>query len=129
MIAFKESDDTAHRLIYANILGMLGNNTGVPALVEHVRSTEWDEGWNFRGMGQFGGSISPLDSHIIALGKSGTAERLPVILEKVATLDADKEFSHHRSVALALEAHPDPSAAKPLADLLSQDNISLSSHK
>ena len=74
--ALKDNQDPAQRLIYANILGMLGDQSGVPVIADHVRSQEWDEGWNFRGMGQFGGSISPLDSHIIALGKSGAAERL-----------------------------------------------------
>ena len=121
--AFADSDDPTHRLTYANILGMLGDHTGVPTLIEHVRAQDWDEGWNFRGMGQFGGSISPLDSHIIALGKSAANERLSAIVGKVASLDASKEFSHHRAVALALEAHPDPSAAKPLADLLSKENM------
>lgn len=123
MNAFQQSSDPSPRLIYANILGMLGDKSGVAALVEHVRSQSWDEGWNFRGMGQFGGSISPLDSHIIALGQSGDPAALPVIFEKLAQLDAGKEFSHHRAVAMALEAQRDASAAKPLAELLAKENM------
>ncbi|MCB1078985.1 MAG: hypothetical protein KDM64_14280, partial [Verrucomicrobiae bacterium] len=91
--------------------------------IESIRSQEWDGGWNFRGMGQFGGSISPLDSHLIAAGQSGDPKALPVILEKVAQLDAAKEFSHHRAVAMALEAQRDPSAAKALADLLGKEGM------
>ncbi len=121
--AHAEAAEPAPKLIYANILGMLGDETGVPTLISHVRAQEWDAGWNFRGMGQFGGSISPLDSHIIALGKSGSPRALAVILEKVATLDATKEFSHHRAVSLALEALRAPAAAQPLADLLSRENM------
>lgn len=122
--AHAEAGTAEDRLIYANILGMLGDSTGVPTLIETVRSQDWDEGWNFRGMGQFGGSISPLDSHLIALGQSGDARGLPVILEKVATLDATREFSHHRAVAMALEAQRAPSAARPLAELLAKEGMS-----
>jgi flavin-dependent dehydrogenase len=119
--AYQTADTPENKLIYANILGMLGDASGVNTLIATVEGQEWDEGWNFRGMGQFGGSISPLDSHIIALGQSGDPKGLPVILEKVAQLDASKEFSHHRAVAMALEAQRDPATAKALADLLSRE--------
>ncbi len=121
--ALEKAETPEHRLVYANILGMLGDDTGASVLIDHIRSNEWDEGWNFRGMGQFGGSISPLDSHIIALGQSGSPKAVPVILEKVALLDATKEFSHHRAVAMALEAQRDPSAAEALAELLAKDDM------
>lgn len=123
--AFQKADTPEHQLIYANILGMLGDNTGVKVLAKEISAQDWDEGWNFRGMGQFGGSISRLDSHIIALGKSGDAKAaLPVILEKVKTLDAGKEFSHHRAVSLALETLKDPRAAEDLAAVLEKENMS-----
>ncbi len=122
--AYKETSLSEHKLIYANILGMLGDTDGSQILIETIESTEWDEGWNFRGMGQFGGSISPLDSLIIALGRSGNRNGIPVILEKVRQLDSSREFSHHRAVAMSLEALRDPSAAKPLADLLLRENMS-----
>lgn len=121
--AFKKADSNEHRLVYANILGMLGDTSGIPVLIEHIRSQDWDPGWNFRGMGQFGGSISPLDSHIIALGTSGDPKGLPVILEKIGQLDATREFSHHRAVAMALETQRDPSTAKALAELLSKEKM------
>lgn len=121
--ALEKAESAEHRLVYANILGMLGDASGVPILIEHIESQEWDEGWNFRGMGQFGGSISPLDSHIIALGQSGDARAIPVILKKVAQLDATKEFSHHRAVAMAFEAQRDSATAKPLAELLSKEGM------
>lgn len=121
--AFKKSDEQESKLIYANILGMLGDAAGADALADTIGSSEWDEGWNFRGMGQFGGSISRLDSHIIALGTSGDEEHLPVIFEKIGQLDASKEFSHHRAVAMALESHAYPEGAKPLADLLSKEGM------
>ncbi len=123
--AFKNTDSPEHQLIYANILGMLGDATGSQVLADTISSQEWDEGWNFRGMGQFGGSISRLDSHIIALGKSGdVTTAMPVLLEKTEQLDQEKEFSHHRSVSLAFETLRDPAAAEALAEVLKKENMS-----
>ena len=107
-----------------DILGMLGDASGAGTLIEAIRSQDWDAGWNFRGMGQFGGSISRLDSHIIALGRSGAKEGQAAIFEKVAALDASKEFSHHRAVAMALEEMGDKPASGPLAELLSKSGMS-----
>lgn len=121
--AHATAESKEHRLIYANILGMLGDPAGAPDLIAEIESQDWDVGWNFRGMGQFGGSISRLDSHIIALGTSGAPEGLPVILAKAAELDATKEFSHHRAVAMACEARRDPAAAEALAALLSKEKM------
>ena len=121
--AFENAATEEDRLVYANILGMLGDATGGKTLINEIESSPWDEGWNFRGMGQYGGSISRLDSHIIALGKSGDPQSLNVVLEKLQTLDANVEFSHHRAVAMALETIADQRAAKPIADLLLKDGM------
>ena len=121
--AYQAADTQEKKIIYANILGMLGDPTGNKTLIEVIDGSEWDAGWNFRGMGQFGGSLSRLDSLIIALGRSGDKQALPTILRKVEQLDPTKEFSHHRAVAMSLEALRDPSAAKPLADLLSKEGM------
>jgi len=97
------SDDEV--LAYAHVLGMMWDPAGVETLAEKVRSAEaFDKGWNFKGMGQYGMSVSALDSYIIALGRTRDGRALAPILEKVALLDASKEFSHHRACALALEA-------------------------
>ncbi len=74
-------------------------------------------------MGQFGAALSPLDVLIIQLGQTGSRQALPAILEKVALLDARKDFSHHRAVGLALELLADPAAAQPLAELLAKDGM------
>ena len=122
--AFTATEPGERKRVYANILGMLGDGSGAGVLAETVQQSDWDTGWNFRGMGQFGGSISRLDSHIIALGRSGDAKGRNVILDKVATLDASKEFSHHRAVAMALEEHgKNSAAAEALAKLLAKDGM------
>ena len=69
-------------------------------------------------MGQYGASLSPLDSLIIALGRTGDKRGLGAILEKVEQLNAESEFSHHRAVAMALERLRGPAAARALAELL-----------
>ena len=111
-------------IVYAHVLGMLGDATGVETLIAMIGSSAWDKGWNYTGMGQFGMSISHLDSLIIALGRTGDAAGLGVILEKVKQLDTSKsEFSHYRAVAVALETLGDSEGAKPLADLLGREGV------
>ena len=110
---------------YAMALAMLGDRTGVDSIVELVRKTaEWDKGWNYKGMGQFGNAMSPLDCRLVALGRAGDRRAVPVVLEKLKLLSAQKEFSHHRAVGLALELLRDPAAAQPLAELLAQPGMS-----
>ncbi len=122
--AFEQAEDPEAALVYARILAMLGDPSGAGVLADEVRRRPWDDGWNYRGMGQYGASLSPLDSLIIALGRTDSPEALPPILEKVERLDADKDFSHHRAVAEALESLGDPAAAGPLAGLLNKDGMS-----
>jgi hypothetical protein len=117
--AYAQAASEEDRLIYAHILGMMGDPTGADTLLEKVRTTDWDKGWDFRGMGQFGASLSTLDSYIIALGRTRDRRAVPVILEKVNALHKGGQFSHFRAVAVALETLADPSAARPLAELLS----------
>jgi len=121
--AYSEATDEKAKLIYAHILGMHGDATGSETLEKGVKDAEWDKGWNFTGMGQFGMSQSHLDSLIVALGRTKSESGLKPILEKVQTLDSGSEFSHCRSVALALEALADPAAAEPLAELLGKEGI------
>ncbi len=111
------------KLIYAHILGMLGDPTGSQSLLDAVLSQEWDEGWRFTGMGQFGGSVSPLDSLIIALGRTRDPRALKIILDKVEKLSASDAFSHHRAIAMALETMGDRQAARLLAELLKKPDM------
>ncbi|MHC4074198.1 MAG: FAD-dependent oxidoreductase, partial [Planctomycetota bacterium] len=121
--AYKTAEKTKAKLAYAHILGMLGDATGSETLVDAVKSTEWDKGWNFTGMGQYGASLSALDSVIIALGRTRDKWGLAPILDKVGQLDAESEFSHCRAVGMALEILSDSDAAKPLARLLQTPGI------
>jgi flavin-dependent dehydrogenase len=121
--AYKAATDEKQKLAYAHISGMLGDATGVDTLLEAVRSSEWDKGWNFTGMGQYGASVSPLDSIIIALGRTGDKRAVKIIIEKVEQLDPNSEFSHCRAVAMALEKLGDAAAARSVATLLKKPGM------
>jgi hypothetical protein len=117
------------QLTYAKALAVLGNNRGLEPLIAEVRGKDnWDEGWNYRGMGQFGAAFSPLDNLIVALGRTRDRKAVPAILEKLALLNRDRAFSHHRAIGLALEQIGDPAAARPLAELLAQPGMSGHAH-
>jgi len=122
--AYAAAKDDDAKLTYANILALFGSKAGADTLLAKVKAaTEFDKGWNYTGMGQFGRSVSALDQYIIALGRTRDPRALDAILEKVALLDASKEYSHHRACAVALETLGDPRAAKPLADLLAKPGM------
>ena len=111
------------QLIYAHVLGMMGDATGADALARAVSSATWDKGWRYTGMGQFGACMSPLDSWIIALGRTKSPAALKPILEKLNQLDPATEFSHFRALAIALETLGDKAAAAPLAALLQKPGV------
>lgn len=116
-----EGDD---KLVYAHALAVLGDDTAVDLLIDEVRGYDaWDEGWNYRGMGQFGSALSPLDRLIVALGRAGNPKAIDAIVEKSELLNADSEFSHHRAVGLGLELLRNRRAAEPLAALLTKPDM------
>ncbi|WP_269542818.1 FAD-dependent oxidoreductase [Cerasicoccus fimbriatus] len=118
---------TAQSLRYAQLIALMGDNQAQAEIAEKISNSEWDTGWNYTGMGQFGMSMSPLDGLIVALAESGDASAWPVILEKIATLQSGMEFSHFRAVGMACEVlnarHPNPEAAAALAALLDLPGI------
>ena len=124
----KRSFGTAHgeaRLTYAKVLGFLGETDGVDLLIEKLKQVDsWDAKIFQGGMAEYAHLPTPIDALILALGYSGDRRALPAILDKLEMLDADVTLSHHRSIALALEALGDPTAAEPLARLLEKPGMS-----
>ncbi len=115
-------------LRYSLVLALLGRREGTPLLLHNLAATGWDAGWNFRGMGQFGLSLSPVDARLVALGRAGGPEAWPVVLEKIRALGPLPDFSHCRAVAEACEGlyprHANAEAAPALAAVLAQPGIS-----
>lgn len=122
--AFGKAEAPDAKLKYAHVLALLGEADGETLLIEKIKGMTWDKGWNFRGMGQFGRSVSWVDSYMIALGRVKSKKALPVLFEKARLLKAASEFSHFRALSIALEGIGVPSAAPVLAELLSMPEIS-----
>jgi hypothetical protein len=121
---FHLSQNREHRLVYARILGMLSNPAGWKELIAAIDAyDEWDEGWNFRGMGQFGRSLSYLDSLIIALGRTQKVEAVPSIVRLANMLTPESEFSHFHAVAIALETIASRQGAEELFRLLNMEGV------
>ncbi|HSW02524.1 MAG TPA: FAD-dependent oxidoreductase [Sedimentisphaerales bacterium] len=121
--AYKAAESKEDKLTHAHILGILGDPSGAETLAEAVAARQWDKGWKYTGMGQYGMSMSVVDSLIVALGRTRKDVALEPILAKVAQLGPEHELSHHRAVALALETLGNRAGAKPLADLLSKPGM------
>lgn len=100
----------------AATLAFLGEDAGRQTLIDTIAAADWDEGWNYRGMGQFGLSVSPLDTKIIALSRIGGDGA--TTLAKLKELTIESEFSHIRAVCLALLRKPDSKAVPVLEKLL-----------
>lgn len=112
------------RVVYASILCMLGDSSHTSVLEEKIRQyKEWDKGWHYTGMHQFGMSLSYLDGLITALGNAGKADSLPVILEKAEMLEPETFFSHFRAIAMATEAINDPAALPVLSRQLTKPGV------
>ena len=121
--ALTKTSAPADRLVYAHVLGILGDPSGAEDLRKAIRGKKWDAGWNFKGMSQFDRSVSQMDSYLIALGRSRAASALPETLALAEKLAPDDAYSHYRAVALALEGFGDSSAAPALAKLLSAKGV------
>jgi hypothetical protein len=103
---------------------MLDVDAGWEVLQKAVNGFEaWDVGWNFRGMGQFGMSMSYLDSLVIALGKTRRQEVLPAIIRLARMLTPESEFSHFRAIAVAFETLANKQAAEVLFELLQMKGV------
>jgi hypothetical protein len=122
--AFEQAKTPEEQLTFARILGMLGNPAGWKVLQKAIENTgNWDQGWNYTGMGQFGKSISYLDGLIIALGRTKRTEAIPT-LEKISKkLTTASEFSHFRAVSMALETIGDSRGGLIIYDLLQLQGI------
>ncbi|MCH2208464.1 MAG: FAD-dependent oxidoreductase [Lentisphaerales bacterium] len=68
---WRETTDEKAKVKLAHVMGMMYDKTGSKTLIDEIQGSNWDKGWNFRGMGQFGATSSPLDNLIIALGRNG----------------------------------------------------------
>ena len=130
--AYEAAEQPDRKRCYAMVLGLMSDSRGAATLCDELNERGWDDGWNYRGMGQFGMSTSEVDAMLIALGRCDGGAAWPVVLAKIATLPDNPEFSHCRAVAEACEElHarcPNKEAGAALASRLRRDGMAGHSH-
>lgn len=119
----RTSPDPQKREDAALVLGLCGKHEVGEILAEIVAAKEWDEGWNFRGMGQFGPSLSRVDALVIALGRTRHSAAVEPIRQKIEALTEESEFSHCRAVSVAASALAHPVLAEALYRLLKKPGM------
>lgn len=106
-------------ITYASILCMVGDNSYAYLIADEIKKNQsWDVGWDYTGSGQFGSSMSRMDSLFFALGNAKDKKSLPVVIEKASILKPDSEFSHFRAIAFTLGKIKSNEAIPVLYDLL-----------
>jgi hypothetical protein len=122
-LAFASATGEA-RLTYAKLLGFMGEQDVVPILITKLREIDrWDAKIFQGSMAEYAHLPTPVDALILALGRTRDRRAMPVLLEKLDTLDSNVTLSHYRSLALAIEQMADPTAAEPLARLLNKHGM------
>ncbi len=112
------------RLIYAKILGVLGESAVVPNLIDALQKAgPWAPRILQGRMAEYAHLPTPQDGLILALGHTRDRRALPVLLDRLRMLDANVTLSHHRSVTGALEMSGAQEAAEPLAELLEKPGM------
>ena len=112
------------RQIYATMLGMLGDATGVDVLVDLVNEAVKPEktrvGGNFGERNNGGDNIA---GFMIALGRTRHPKALQPLLAKLEAIDPKSEMRDIRAVTLALEALGSHDAAPALARKLEMEGF------
>ncbi len=123
LLQIMHSPDAARRVEAALILGLIGCPEAADVLAAAVTERAWDEGWNYRGMGQFGRSMSSVDAMILALARTGEPAAAAPIAEKIRQLDSSAAFSHCRVAAIAAAGLKQAQVTEALAQLLARPGM------
>lgn len=121
---FRSASDPSVKERLAVVLGLLGDDAVAAFLAELVDAEDWDGGWNFAGMEQWGHSLSRMDTLLIALGRTGVRRHAAAVGRKLARLGGDAALSHARSAALAAAGLGDPLLCREVQRLLETPGIS-----
>ena len=122
--AYAQAKTPSARLVYAHVLGILGDATGAETLAGQVSGRDPQITINAQGLAAFGRRMSEHDSFIVALGRTRSPCALEPILGELAKVDANTPLRHVRALALALEALRDPRAASAIAEVLAKPGMS-----
>lgn len=123
LIAKLASSDAGLAEDAALVLGLMGDGAGLDLLINQLDREPWDDGWDYRGMGQFGMSSSRLDAVVLAIGRIGDPRGAAAIERKIRQLAGKPTFSHCRCCAIAAACLKDASLARAIRDLLAVPGI------
>jgi hypothetical protein len=121
--AYADETKPSAKLVYAHVLGILGDASGAETLLDVVSGKAPLQNLGTGGEKAFGRRMSDLDSYIVALGRTRDPRALEPLLAEVRKLDAGSPFLRFRALTLALEALAEPRAAQALADLLRRPGV------
>ena len=122
--AYAKAATPRARLVYAHVLGILGDATGAETLAGQISGRDPQITINMQGLVAFGRRMSERDSFIVALGRTRSPLALEPLLGELAKVNAGTPTAHVRALSLALEALRDPRAAPTLAAALAKPGIS-----
>lgn len=122
--AYAKAKTPSARLVYAHVLGILGDATGAETLARQVSGRDAPIKINVHGLSAFGRRMSERDSLIVALGRTRSPLALGPLLGELAKVDANTQLAHVRALALALEALREPRAAPAIAEVLAKPGVS-----
>jgi hypothetical protein len=121
---FETTTDLGLKARCATVLGFYGHYDVCETLVREIsKHNEWDMGWNFRGMHQFGMSASYLDALVMSLGKTRNPAGLDEISRLAGLLNSESELSHFRTVSEAFADLGKSEAAPILHALLTMPGV------
>lgn len=106
----------------AYALALLGDATGVGQLIANLARV-WDKGWDYKGMSQYGSSLSMQDRYLLAIAASSPGAGMEVVLRKARCLGAIDGYSHFRAISMYFEKAGDRRAVPVLAKLLATKGI------
>ena len=107
----------------AALLSFTGNDCGRKILLASVTAAHWDDGWEFRGMGQFGRAVSVLDARLIALANIADGSEKETAIRLLGELTPADSFSHFRAITALLRKSPHKEAVPLLEKMLRQPEL------
>jgi flavin-dependent dehydrogenase len=110
--AYMSAQDRQSKCVYARVLGVLGDSTGLPTLREEIKqATQWDKGFGQTSHRETGNTFSGLDRTVIALGAAGSADAIALLEPLMNALSNSTDLSHYIALSIALKHLNHPKGA------------------
>lgn len=116
--AYRKASTQEARQIYALMLGLMGDDTGVETLIGIVDGSL--PLLKVRKPGGFGGVAQPMDGYLVALGRTRSPLAVAPLAKRLEMVGASASVNDIRGITLALEALGSPKVAERLAKFLEE---------